>query len=71
VIREKCFACHAGNGEAAEDHDFSSFEKVHRERVAIEGKVRARAMPPVGRQQLSDPERRTLLSWLSCQAPEN
>jgi len=71
VLHRKCFACHAGNGAEVDDHDFSSFAKVRAERVAIEGKVRARAMPPAGRQQLTDPERQTLLSWLSCQAPEN
>jgi uncharacterized membrane protein len=71
VLRERCFACHAGNGEEVDDHDFSTFEKVHAQRGDIEGKVRARAMPPAGRQQLTEPERRTLLSWLDCRAPEN
>jgi uncharacterized membrane protein len=71
VLREKCFACHAGNGEAVDDHDFSTFEKVHAQRSDIEGKVRARAMPPTGRRQLTEPERRTLLAWLGCRAPES
>ena len=71
VLRNKCFACHAGNGGAVEDLDLSTFEKVHGGRVVIEGKLRARAMPPAGRPQLTDPERRTILSWLGCNAPEN
>jgi len=71
VLRQKCFACHAGDGDEVEDHDFSSFAKVRAQRASIEGKVRARAMPPSGRQQLTDPERQTLLWWLSCHAPEN
>jgi len=29
------------------------------------------AMPPSGRPQLTEPERRTLLAWLGCKAPEN
>jgi uncharacterized membrane protein len=71
VLREKCFACHAGNGDEVDDHDFSTFEKVHAQRDDIEGKVRARAMPPSGRPQLTEPERRTLLAWLGCKAPGN
>ncbi len=71
VLRERCFACHAGNGDEVEDHDFSTFEKVHAQRADIEGKVRARAMPPAGRPQLTERERRTLLAWIGCRAPEN
>jgi uncharacterized membrane protein len=71
VLREKCFACHAGNGDAVDELDLSKFETVHAGRVALEGKVRARAMPPAGRPGLTDSERQTLLSWLGCQAPAN
>ncbi len=71
VLREKCFACHAAGGSAVDELDLSAFGKVHDARVVLEGKVRARAMPPVGRPQLTDAERRTILSWLVCQAPEN
>ena len=59
------------SGDEVEDHDFSTFEKVHAQRADIEGKVRARAMPPAGRPQLTQPERRTLLAWIGCRAPEN
>jgi len=71
TLRLKCFACHAGSGDEVEDHDFSTFEKVHAQRTSIEGKVRARAMPPVGRPQLTETERSQLLDWLSCEAPNN
>ena len=71
VLRERCFACHAGSGDEVEDHDFSTFEKVYAQRADIEGKVRARAMPPAGRPQLTETERRTLLAWIGCRAPEN
>ena len=71
VLRGKCFACHAGNGDAVDEIDLSKFETVHAGRVALEGKVRARAMPPAGRPELTDSERQMLLSWLACQAPEN
>lgn len=71
MLRANCFACHAGNGDAVDALDLSTFERVHAERLAIEGKVRARAMPPAGRQPLTDSERETVLSWLGCQAPEN
>ncbi len=71
TLRQKCFACHAGSGDEVEDHDFSTFEKVHAQRTVIEGKVRARAMPPVGLPQLTDRERGQFLDWLACQAPNN
>ena len=58
-------------GDEVDDHDFSTFEKVHAQRADIEGKVRARAMPPAGRPQLTETERRTLLAWIGCRAPEN
>ena len=71
VLREKCFSCHAGSGDEAEDYDLSAFKNVHAQRLAIFGKVRARAMPPAGQEPLTDTERRKLLAWLSCQAPDN
>jgi len=71
TLQQRCFTCHAGSGEEVEDHDFSTFEKVRAQRTAIEGKVRARAMPPVGRPQLSERERKEILAWVSCGAPDN
>jgi mono/diheme cytochrome c family protein len=71
IVREKCFSCHAGTGEAAEDHDFSTLEKVHTARRGIEGKVFARAMPPQGAPALTEQQRDVLLAWLACQAPNN
>jgi uncharacterized membrane protein len=71
ALQAKCLSCHAGNGEAAEEHDFSTFEKVHAARQGIQRKVLARAMPPAVAPGLRESERDVLLAWLACQAPNN
>src|SRR4051794_7139885 len=71
TIKRRCLSCHADGGEAAEDHDFSTFQRVRSQRQLIDAKVRAFAMPPAGEAPLTAPERSELLGWIACQAPNN
>jgi hypothetical protein len=66
VLERRCFACHSGDGEAAESHDFSRFETVRAQRSDIADEVSSCSMPPPGKPQLSDAEASTLLKWIAC-----
>jgi hypothetical protein len=66
VLERRCFGCHAGAGAAAEDHDFSSPDRVRAERRAVLDEVATCAMPP--KAPLDDAEANTLLRWAVCAA---
>jgi hypothetical protein len=67
IFSQRCLRCHAGDGEAAEDHDFSTLANIRRARASIDAKVSARAMPPPGEPPLTDSERAEILVFLACQ----
>lgn len=69
VLERRCFSCHANDGLAADDHDFSKFGVAHAQRVEIAAMIKECAMPPKGATPLSDDERRKLLDWAECGAP--
>jgi hypothetical protein len=64
VLEQRCFGCHAGDGAAAEEHDFSTMERVWTARRAIADEVATCAMPP--KAPLDDSEANTLLLWAAC-----
>lgn len=68
ILERRCFACHAGDGPAAEEHDFSRVETLRSQRRQLTDAVTARAMPPAGRPELTDAEGQTLLAWAACGA---
>jgi uncharacterized membrane protein len=70
VLERRCFVCHAGNGAAAEEHDFSREETLRAQRSALADDVAARSMPPPSRPQLTDAEANTLLRWARCAASD-
>jgi uncharacterized membrane protein len=70
LLERRCFTCHANDGPAAEDHDFTRVEILRAQRRSLTDVVTARAMPPQGRPQLTDDEAALLLRWASCDAPE-
>jgi len=66
VLEKRCFSCHTGDGSAADDHDFSSLQRVLAERQDIAKQIGAHAMPPAPKQQLSGDETSLLLRWATC-----
>jgi mono/diheme cytochrome c family protein len=70
LLERRCFACHANDGVAAEDHDFSRVETLRAQRQSLTDEVAERAMPPKGRPQLTDSEAQLLLRWAACGAAE-
>jgi len=64
ILKKRCFACHTGNGVAADEHDFSTMKSVVAERGDIVDEISSCSMPP--RSPLGDDEAGTLLRWASC-----
>jgi uncharacterized membrane protein len=70
VLQRRCFACHANDGEAADEHDFSRFPTLRAQRTSVADEVSSCSMPPSGKPQLTDDEAVTLLRWVACGAPD-
>jgi len=70
ILERRCFACHAGDGAAADEHDFSNRATVFAQRGAIAREVSACAMPPPRAPALPDDEAATILRWATCGARE-
>jgi hypothetical protein len=68
ILEQRCFGCHAGNGEAADEHDFSHAEKLRAQRVALANEIGACSMPPSPRPHLESAEAELLLAWVACGA---
>jgi hypothetical protein len=65
LLKRRCFACHAGDGMAVEDHDFSKPSVVHAQKSRIGTQVGACAMPP--RQvPLAPADAQLLMAWATC-----
>jgi uncharacterized membrane protein len=70
LLERRCLSCHANEGVAAEDHDFSRLETLRAQRQSLADEVAERAMPPQGQPQLTDAEAQVLLRWAACGAAE-
>ncbi|MDP9035753.1 MAG: hypothetical protein M3O50_13190, partial [Myxococcota bacterium] len=68
ILERRCLRCHAGDGVAAEEHDFSRFETLHAQRSEVADQVAACAMPPKGELRLDEREANTLARWVACGA---
>jgi cytochrome c5 len=66
VLERRCFKCHAGDGQAAEEHDFSTRETLRIERDALVEDVQNGDMPPKGEPRPPAPEMDTLVQWVAC-----
>jgi hypothetical protein len=64
VLEKRCFGCHAGDGVAADEHDFSKMDRLRVDRSAILDEVATCSMPP--RSVLADADADTLLRWAVC-----
>jgi uncharacterized membrane protein len=68
ILERRCFACHANDGPAAEEHDFSRLETVLAQHADIAEQVSTCSMPPPKTPPLTESEAATLLRWVACGA---
>ncbi len=65
VLKRGCFACHAADGMAADDHDFTKPAVAIAQKSRIAVQVGACTMPP--RQvPLAPADAQTLMMWATC-----
>jgi hypothetical protein len=70
VLVRRCFGCHAGDGAAADEHDFSRLATLRAQRSSVADEVSSCSMPPPKSPELTGDEAQTLLRWVACGAPE-
>jgi hypothetical protein len=70
LIADHCVECHRAGGLAF-DKPFSDYAHVYQYRSAILNQVYSCYMPPPDAGTLASSERRLLLGWLVCGAPNN
>jgi hypothetical protein len=66
ILERRCFKCHAGDGVAAEEHDFSQAQTLRSQRVALASEIGSCAMPPSPEPPVADAEAELLLRWAAC-----
>lgn len=71
VISLRCLACHGDGGIEVTKRDLSNYAAVFKERSAVLNQVYACSMPPAASPALTADERKALLDWLVCHAPNN
>jgi hypothetical protein len=71
LVDSKCNACHGVGGIEQSRFDFSTYQGVHNLSGSILDNVYRCLMPPPDAGALSVAERRVLLGWLVCAAPNN
>lgn len=70
LIVERCGTCHyAGNNRTS--YVFAEREDLAEARQTVLTRIYGCVMPPEGAQPLGEEERRVLLAWLVCGAPDN
>lgn len=70
IIEQRCAACHyPGNTQSGDV--FVEYDDVYSMRQTLLTRVYACVMPPDDAPALTLDERRTLLQWFVCGAPEN
>ena len=68
ILAARCFKCHAGEGVAADEHDFSRADTLRAQHGALTSEVSTCAMPPSSEAPLQEQEARVLLAWAACGA---
>ncbi|HEY6463421.1 MAG TPA: hypothetical protein VIY73_24810 [Polyangiaceae bacterium] len=75
IIATYCLRCHLDGGIAGPKYDFSTYAQVHALSSTMLTQVNFCSMPPWDASPPADqppPDvRQTLLSWLTCGAPDN
>jgi hypothetical protein len=70
ILERRCFKCHAGEGIAADEHDFSRVETLRAQKRALANEIGACAMPPSSEPPVPDAEAEVLLRWVACGGTE-
>jgi hypothetical protein len=66
ILERRCFKCHAGDGAAADEHDFSQVQTLWAQKTALAGEIVTCAMPPSPEPPVADAEAQVLLRWVAC-----
>jgi hypothetical protein len=66
ILERRCFKCHAGDGAAAEEHNFSLIETLRAQKSALASDIGACAMPPSSESPVPNAEAEVLLRWAAC-----
>ena len=69
ILNDHCTPCHAAGGIEASIL-LTDYKHVSGERMTIGSQLVTCTMPPDGSPQLTDMERKQILDWLSCGAPQ-
>ena len=70
IIEQRCATCHyPGNTQSGDV--FVEYDDVYSTRQTVLTRVYSCVMPPEGAASLTLAERRTLLQWFVCGAPQN
>ena len=70
IIQAHCLKCHAPGGQEA-SKDFTTYQHVFDQRLAILNQFYSCRMPPDGEPRPTSQERALLLGWLVCGSPNN
>jgi hypothetical protein len=71
IITASCLPCHAAGGVAS-DRLLTDYESVYRIRSTVLTQVYGCLMPPpLTPQELSSSDKKIVLEWLACNAPNN
>lgn len=68
ILTAHCTSCHSASGIES-TRPLDSYDATFRTRTTVMTQLVKCAMPPAGEPKLSAEERRTLLAWLVCGAP--
>jgi hypothetical protein len=70
ILEHRCFKCHAGDGVAADEHDFSKFPTLFAQRQSVANAVSKGVMPPSGEPPLPKPQADIVTRWIASGARE-
>jgi cytochrome c551/c552 len=66
ILERRCLKCHAGEGAAAGEHDFSQVQTLLTQKTALASEIVTCAMPPSPEPPVADAEAEALLRWVAC-----
>jgi uncharacterized membrane protein len=70
MIEQRCATCHYRGNTQSEDV-FAEYGDVYSSRQTVLTRIYSCVMPPEGAPPLTPEERRAVLQWFVCGAPEN
>jgi hypothetical protein len=70
IIEQRCATCHYPDNTQSGDV-FADYEDVYAPRQTVLSRIYGCVMPPEGAPALTSDERRVLLQWFVCGAPDN